>query len=356
MKRLSKKRRLYLIRRQRRIERYRLKQRRREKQIRQVSEDAFVVQAPVEFRLFADKPRSRLLSFLQTLRNEVALNHRPVTIDFSDTHRMWSDATLLFRAELCRILRITQRSVPIRCVPPRKNKVSQVLKQVGIYRLLRFRSGVHVASPDVVKWRVANGSGVEGQKYDEILGKYDGVIPPALAEGLYRGLTEAMTNCHHHAYLWQRPDGLNAPDDDKDWWMFSQERDGHLSVVFCDLGVGIPATVPKTKPSLWTRIVTKLGSPNDGDVIREAIEDSKTRTGKHYRGKGLRQLTEAIEKKPGSNLYIYSNNGCYNYKSDGSASIKNFGDSILGTLIQWRVPIETGDSTYEHEKVYSFSS
>lgn len=340
MKRLSKKRKAYIRRRLAKRERYLRKQRRRVRRARRLIKRTLRIIAPYEFNLLNPRRRAALLQFLQALRENVVLRRRPVTLDFSQTSRMYSDGTLLFRAELSRILRNTGGKVTLQCVPPNNNKVAQVLKQVGVYRLLKYRSKVKPKDEDVVNWRVANGSGVEGQKYDDILGSYDGVISTVMAEGLYRGLTEAMTNCHQHAYLWERPDGLEIKDDAaKDWWMFSQEKDGTLSVVFCDLGVGIPATLPKRKPSLWESVVAKFANPPDGEVIREAIEFSKTRTGRPYRGKGLRQLSDSIERAAGSTLCIYSNHGCYIYKNDGTTEVKNFTDSILGTLIFWNVPL-----------------
>ena len=41
--------------------------------------------------------------------------------------RMVADGTLLFRAELERCLRLTGFRVPVRCLPPRKAKVAEVL-------------------------------------------------------------------------------------------------------------------------------------------------------------------------------------------------------------------------------------
>lgn len=298
-----------------------------------------MVNAPLEFQLVINKRRRTLLRFLGQLRKTVVLKRQPVTIDFTRTEKMWAEGTLLFRAELCRIRRITEGKVRMRCIAPRNHKVSQVLKQVGIYSLLGYKAKIKPVAEDVVNWRTANGSGADGKKYDEILGSYDGVISDALAQGLYLGLTEAMTNCHHHAYLWQRPDGLLAKDDEKDWWMFSQERDEKLTVVFCDLGVGIPATLPKTKPALWKKMLNMLANPDDGSVIREAIESSRSRTGKSYRGKGLRQLVDAIDKMKDGNLFVFSNKGCYIYKSAGATEVRSFADSILGTLILWTVPL-----------------
>jgi hypothetical protein len=165
------------------------------------------------------------------------------------------------------------------------------------------------------------------------------VIPDPLSRGLYLALTEAMTNCHHHAYISVRQDGLGIQDTNRDWWMFSQERDGMLTVVFCDLGVGIPSTIPVRKPDLLTRLKTLFGRyPTDAQVIEEAVRDSVSRTGKAYRGKGLNQLVDVIRKTHGASLLLLSNRGLY-VARPGHVETRDYSGSILGTVILWAVPL-----------------
>ena len=126
--------------------------------------------------------------------------------------------------------------------------------------------------------------------------------------------------------------------------MFSQPKDGRLSVVFCDLGVGIPKTLPITKPDSWRRILSLFpGKPEDGNIIKEAVEESRSRTGESHRGKGLSQLVDFIHnqgKMDASFVTIFSNFGAVQKSADEEGyTIKNYQDSILGTLIQWNMPI-----------------
>jgi hypothetical protein len=127
----------------------------------------------------------------------------------------------------------------------------------------------------------------------------------------------------------------------KNWWMFSQERDGYLTVVFCDLGVGIPTTLPVKKPKWWQKIVSLGKADSDAEIIRGAVDMSLSRTGKHYRGKGLRQLLEVVQGHPDGAIRIFSNRGCYTF-NHGRASVRDYGDSIMGTLIQWKLPVTQG--------------
>lgn len=261
-------------------------------------------------------------------------------IDFAPTRRMVSDGTLLMTAELQRLQRLLSSEVRIRCSPPHNVKVAQVLEQIGVYQMLRFRSNVKPRYGDVVHWKYAHGHGAEGEKYDEILGHYDGVIPPELSQGFYLGLTEAMTNAQQHAYLETRQDELGERTKVRDWWMFSQLKDARLTVVFCDLGIGIPNSLPRQQPGMWGRIRARLGvGAPEADIIREAIRERRTRTKKHYRGKGLQQLVSVIDNIDDGRLIIYSNHGCYGIRAQGEYT-QNFRDSILGTLITWSVPFD----------------
>lgn len=303
-----------------------------------------ILKAPVKFTISSEVARRKLLRFFGRLRETVVLRKQAVQIDFTATQKMITDGTLLFFAELCRLRRLSG-GVKIRCIPPRNLKVAQVLKQVGIFDLVGYRRKVETTYTDVIHWRSAKGHEVIGEKFDEVLGHYDGQITEALSQKLYLGFTEAMTNCHHHAYIDVRPDGLNVAHEPKEWWMFSQERDGWLTVVFCDLGIGIPGTLPIKKPSLWKRILT-YGGQLDAHAIQEALVDSRTRTGLHHRGKGLKQLVDVVARVGNGEVNIFSNKGCFTLKS-GSESIFQFKDDIYGTLINWRVPIRglSDDST-----------
>lgn len=296
--------------------------------------------APSIFCIHEQKNRANLISFFRELRSNVVQKKAPVLIDFSSTTKMVASGALLFVAELRRAHSLTAGKVQIRCLPPHNTKAWQVLEQINVLSLLKCRKRVKPVDDDVVHWRFAWGDKVLGEKYDDILGHYDGKLTEAISKGLYHGLTEAMTNCRQHAYIGSRRDELNIPSEPTNWWMFSQEKDNFLTVVFCDLGIGIPNTLPIKKPELWQRLIqTFLGRISDGLAIREAIKDSLSRTGKSYRGKGLRQLLEAVQLSNNGILMVYSNNGLYTYAS-GKENNYDYKESISGTLIAWKIPIK----------------
>lgn len=251
---------------------------------------------------------------------------------------MYADGTLLFLAELRRVIRETKGAVNISCAVPTNNKIAQVLKQVGVFDFLGTACDVLAVDDDVISWRYAHGHLVDGTKYENVLGAYDGQIAEALTAELYKGITEAMTNVVNHAYILPRLDGL-PPQTTSEWWMFSRELDGHLSIAFCDLGAGIPGTLSTKKPTLWQSI-QNIGRTADTDVIAYAIQDSISRTGAAHRGKGLGQIVRSVDSIRGSMVSVLSNKGGYE-RRNGKTKLFSYRDSILGTLIFWKIPLHS---------------
>ena len=131
--------------------------------------------------------------------------------------------------------------------------------------------------------------------------------------------------------------------------MFAQEKNGRLSVVICDLGIGIPNSLPKTHEAGLVRRTleafsraAKLKGYRDVDFIRAALEIGKSRTQQPGRGYGVAQLRAVIESIEEGSLRIFSNRGCYTYSKKLGNDIEKHDEyrtSIHGTLIEWSVPL-----------------
>ncbi len=296
------------------------------------------IPAPVTMNLFDAKERRGLIEFIERLRYLVHQGERKFLFDFTHTRMFASGGTILLLAELTRLRHLFADMV-FKGLCPRNGKAAQVMKQTGLAKVLRMSVAAIVRDHDVVNWKCATGQGALGEKCDDILGAYDGVIAEALSDHLYRGLTEAMTNVHHHAYIKERGDGFAYNSNYRPWWMFSQEKDGCLNVVFCDLGCGIPATLP-IKQSRWWRYAKRFGidKQGEGKLIQGAVRNSQSRTRKLHRGKGLRQIADTISTEPKGRVNIYSNSGLYSLRNSVETTY-DYGCSIMGTVIQWRMPL-----------------
>jgi hypothetical protein len=298
--------------------------------------------APRLFSIESDQTREPVMRFLAELRKAFIRDGvRAITINFTQTVQFVATATILFYAELSRLIEMTEKRIRVRYRPPINDKASQVLRQIGIDRMcgqpLTLKKSFRFYD-DVVHWRVAHGYTVNNSICAPAIEEFEGQLALPLINGLFKGLGEAMTNAKHHAYLEIRADGLRYNPPYQDWWMFSQARENYLSVVFCDLGIGIPNTLPLKRANLWQKIRALGRANSDGACIEDAIEDSRTRTRRPERGKGLGNIVEVVSGLKGGMVTVLSNRGSYS-STNGTVKACDFKDSILGTVICWRVPL-----------------
>ena len=297
--------------------------------------------APYIVTIDAPSHRTSLLLFLEQIRNHFK-NHqnRTLLLDFTNTKQFVAGGTLLLYAELNRLIKYSSNTVKLRCTEPTNDRASQVLKQIGIYRICSNHSNVKPSSNDVVHWQVVQGQLVDNSLCAPTIEGYQDRLAADMIDELLGGLGEAMTNAIHHAYDGIRPDGLNY-NEGTDWWMFSQAKDGYLSVAFCDLGIGIPTSLPLKRPTIFEKLVLRHPTPTDADCIREAIVEGRTSTRLDGRGYGLGNIVDVVENIPGGVVVVYSNRGRYDSRDD-SVHPYNYQDSILGTIIGWKVPMKSG--------------
>jgi hypothetical protein len=160
------------------------------------------------------------------------------------------------------------------------------------------------------------------------------------------GVEEAMDNSVHHAYIELRGDRLSGKHEEADarrWWLFAEVLDDWLHVNFCDLGIGIPRSLPKSWSEEAGDIVTLAltSAKKDVRMIKRAFEVGRTRTDLEHRGKGLKNIAMAAQELGGV-LTIHSNAGCIRKDfREGRLSLKSYTykRSIMGTVIQWSIPL-----------------
>lgn len=306
--------------------------------------------APKVFALETDENRILLTDFLSKLRRAfVREGIHAVTIDFTHTIHFISTGTLLFYAELTRLKEITRGKVGIRYKPPLNERAHEVLRQIGIPKIcgqlvLKKRRYYE----DVIHWRVAHGFNVDNSICAPAIEEHEGQLAKPLIDGLFRGLGEAMTNTVHHAYIGIREDGLKYSPIQNDWWMFSQAKGGFLSVVLCDLGIGIPNTLPIKKPNLFKQILALGRDKSDAACIATAIEGGDTRTRRRERGKGLGNIVKVISGLKDGIVMIQSNRGSYYLENGLEPRSIDYKANIMATVISWKVPLQRGD--YEQKR------
>jgi len=233
------------------------------------------------------------------------------------------------------------------CRPPRNDTVGQVLEHLGIFHIVRTDKKFIPERDDVIRWRHATGTTVDAASEVGPLLERTKTLRPDLLHLVFRGISEAMTNVSHHAYLRPRSDGTSISNE-KRWWMFCREEDNRVIIGFCDLGLGIPVTLKEREEQSTLETILRSfnaivrgGIARDAEMIKAAIELRKTRTKLSHQGKGLTDILRAVEESRSGYISIFSNGGCYTKRFDAAPPevIRNYGDSIGGTLIFWSLPI-----------------
>jgi hypothetical protein len=299
-----------------------------------------IVPAPQYFLLQHKTTHRDICFFLDVLRRMVlgGINH--ITIDFRRTKKVYAGGMLLVYAELNRLVSLSP-NVSFRCLQSRNNTVSQVLKHIGVYDLLKCQCSVVPRRMDVINWRQASADQIDCTGAGKVLETYD-ALTQKTSKLLYRAASEAIANVVDHAYDGDRGDGFGIPER-KTWWLFCREEQNKFYVSVCDLGVGIPNTLAaKNAPEVISKImdaITLGAHPSDADMIAGAIEYARSRTDESHRGKGFMDIKRVLKGKHKSTLHIFSNRGLVSFEGDLPAKKTRFSDSICGTLIVWSISL-----------------
>ena len=229
---------------------------------------------------------------------------------------------------------------------PADKRLERMLTQTGFYDLLGVKSrdtGKLRRDVDYIVFRSDTrlDSAQPRKLRNDLLGE-NAAVQVRVRSRLYRALTEAMINVGQHAYP------INAaklhPLRGR-WWVAGQvnRRRKEMMITFCDLGVGIPVTLPKVYTWELIRAVLALLpgiNPNDGQMIQAGMAIGRSSTGQQHRGRGLNDLRQLIDQIRAGELYIFSGRGRYVYGANGSEAVRNYGISMGGTLIKWSMPLD----------------
>lgn len=305
---------------------------------------AVLLVAPQVFTLVSSREHEVVSRFLRELVRATLVESSTVCIDFRNTEKFIADGTLLLFAEVQRILRRAPNS--IRCIPPRDKVARQVMYHLELLSQFGCNDCYPSDRDDVRQWVVCSGVLADAtQGLGDEIERLDG-LTNVRASALFRSVTEALVNVTQHAYTQPRMDGTGE-DDERGWWMFIRPEPHQLSISFCDLGIGVPHTVPNSpKHAGWlaSRMATVaraigVRSHSDAELIRVTVDEKRSRLRLEHRGNGFANMLEAINAAGNGQLMITSNRGAYMYKLNGAAEetkSQNYRSSIYGTVISWQ--------------------
>lgn len=309
--------------------------------------ETYDIEVPQNFDI--DKNYNESISLIDDFAARGLKTKQPLKLNFSNCTSIAPAAMLLLLAHIDRI-RILRGSDAVTGTYPLDEKLDKKMCAMGFYDLLNIKNRYsHPKTFPMEYIKFVSGTKKPDRFTQDFKSSLFGnlSIKTDVGRSFYAAITEALLNCLNHAY----PD---TPIKDKKiknkWWLSGHyhKPSGNLHIMFCDLGVGIPETLPRTQTSEKIRDLIKklsLGMyEDDGTMIRAAMAIGRSQTGHNNRGKGLNDLRKLIEKIGAGKLIVYSNKGRYNFNLKDEKFIeeshKTLSYSIRGTLIHWTVPID----------------
>lgn len=338
------------------------KKREKIKKLRKTSEPRIHIELnmPTHITIFNKMARKRLRKVTTRFRSFYYRKNICLRLNFLNTRKTYADGTLYLLAEL-ETLTLINPDITFKIEPSQEKIVNQVLEQTGILSLLKLKINFDDDEFDesVKYWNYTSGHNSEIDSADSMLDDFDKILSEDTSKNVFTSLTEALTNCHHHAYQDKRY--ATETKKVKKWWLFSQELDGILTVCVCDLGIGIPRSLTRNTPDVQKDWFTQLKDfmnlnkekyDRDSAAIKAAIEIGNTRTNLPNRGKGLNQIINKVNTicDHKASIGIYSNKGSYIINRGMVTDLPRtdiidgiaipYTESIEGTIIVWQIPLD----------------
>lgn len=323
---------------------------------------------PVPQTICLDENYDGVTNFAANIRSNLIRNTDagPVTMDFTDLkrsfrfHNSYADfgqiknltpaAALLIAAEYDRNRRISGLPLYTIDLDTWDPGVRVFLHQLGFLKLLNVAEDEipeSVSTGPITVLAFTSGRKAEGAKATEIIAALNplfGAIDEHMA--LRDCIVEAMSNVTRHAY--PKDHDYTYPPGDRRWWLTGSydSESKKLSIVFVDLGITIPVSLPRSDIGAKAfdylkkvfSIVPKIDDFGyDAEQIQAATHASRTSKNAAGEGLGLAEMKDFIDDSSNGRLRVLSRRGEYVYEKDKGESVINHGVSIGGTLIEWEI-------------------
>ncbi len=214
---------------------------------------------------------------------------------------------------------------------PLNNTVEQLFQHIGLLQKLGVPDrNIPINAENVKFWHYF--SGLTTDDVSQFKQLFESItLSESIQSGLFDSLSEAVTNTIHHAYPGQHR---------KQWYMFTQYKDGKFTIAICDLGISIPKSLQKKTEV--KQFVKLLKNKRDNHLLEIAVQSNRTRTKLPYRGKGLKEMLEQVRQGTVGGFRILSARGAFNYNAENKSETgRDFKKPIKGTIIEWQIPLKS---------------
>jgi anti-sigma regulatory factor (Ser/Thr protein kinase) len=311
------------------------------------------------FQKGADRAIKSKRKFIQRL-SRARLPRVGTYFDFSYPTEISTGAAVVLAAEYERVRRFANET-PFTVDLDRWNEgVFRKLFQLGFFEIVGItpqRQDVLIEDGDTRTMQIVSMQNADDlERVDralQALGRFlnpASSIPENVIIELLTGLSEAISNVTNHAY----PSDYEPeyPHIGRLWISATADRNNQsLTVVIYDQGVTIPVTYPRI--ARIEKVENYLGRAlkqrrafefqNDGTYIRAAMKYGGSRTDHDYRGKGLPQMIEVIDRLGRGKMTVISRGGwCYR-DARGRLRSGAVPFSIGGTLVEWELELSSNE-------------
>jgi hypothetical protein len=309
-----------------------------------------IIRTPKDLLAEKEDYRLKIWEAIEKASEALASGHR-IRFDFTRTFKAFPGGLLIFLAYV--ELLLDRYPYRISAVSSPGSLITQLLQHFGFATRLNMRCvGTKPRHESVVNWQFLTGTQADGPKITELLNTYKSVSNSEMPEGLYDVLAEALTNVRHHAY----PASYETPESLRKWWLFSRyeapttEKRGNLYIAVYDIGVGIQDSLRhklKTGEIVLDATDQFLNLMNLNNatgierlLLKRAIEEERSSTGLSFRGNGLPEMKDFVMSTDTGRLYIISGRAQYTcIASDDHSEAFNCKTRFPGTLILWSIPL-----------------
>ena len=292
------------------------------------------------------KKEDETLELVRDIRKIVLRQKRSLRLVFNGVQKIQPASLLLLLAEIHRCRLIHGQSKLTGTYPDKGSKLEKVFHSTGFFNLLGVKSRVKKEPKSFPVDYVEFISDIRppqdlSKRFKIALFGEEIQLDILIRKQLVRAIGEAVVNVGQHAY--PKNSYHDHPTKGR-WWLSGHvnKKSAQLTIMFCDLGVGIPQTLPKRYPMEIIRSVLALLpgiKPNDGEMIKAGMEIGRSQTMQSHRGKGLNDLRRIIDVAGEGELHIYSRKGCYRYSPGKMDETRNLDRTVGGTLIIWTLPL-----------------
>lgn len=327
-----------------------LRRRGRRRRIAAIKETRIVAPSVLSFT----KNYSASVTFLRELKAAALIDvpgqTRPyVFMDLSEVEFITPAAALVLAAEMDRWSRFRRAKLRPRNVADWDPVVRQTLAAMGFFRLLGVETGEPRSDPppskQITVLPMVSSTVLDGGLLQPMLDLLEGAAS-ILGQNpqIYPALTEAAYNATLHAYPdWHE---FEFPVPIKCWWGTAcwNVEDGVVKFIVYDQGVGISATLPRSRH--WERARSLLPegfrhyTGDSSRMILAALEFDRTSlSGGH--GKGLQDVVTPIKETRGAKVRILSGTGSIIYHYGGRVERSDERLHLGGTLVEWTIPVNS---------------